>query len=146
MTTNIPPHNLNEVCDAIIDLIDKPNLEIKELLEHIKGPDFPTGGTIVSSGIDDIYSLGKGGVTLRGNIKTESTSNRELVVITEIPYQVNKSELVKQIATLAQDKKLTDVTDIRDESSKGKVRVEERFLLGKPGQQRTLRPPKPALV
>jgi len=123
MTTNIPPHNLNEVCDAIIALIEKPDCEVSDLLEYIKGPDFPTGGTIVGSGMKEIYELGKGGVTLRGNIKTESTKNREIVVITEIPYQVNKAELVKAIATLAQDKKLTDVTDIRDESSKGKVRI-----------------------
>jgi DNA gyrase subunit A len=123
MTTNIPPHNLTEVCDAIIKLIDSPKSDIKDLMEIINGPDFPTGGTIVSSGMNDIYELGKGGITLRGNVKTESTKNRELVVITEIPYQVNKAELVKAIATLAQDKKLNDVTDIRDESAKGKVRI-----------------------
>tara|TARA_Y100000310_G_scaffold298381_1_gene332282 strand:- start:6064 stop:8583 length:2520 start_codon:yes stop_codon:yes gene_type:complete len=123
MTTNIPPHNLVELCDAIAALIDKPSLDTKGLMEFVRGPDFPTGGTIVGSGINDIYELGKGGITLRGNVKTESTPKRELVVITEIPYQVNKAELVKAIAVLAQDKKLTDVTDIRDESSKGKVRI-----------------------
>ncbi|MEM3074725.1 MAG: DNA gyrase subunit A [Candidatus Pacearchaeota archaeon] len=123
MTTNIPPHNLSEVCDAIIALVDNPSISIDELLECLKGPDFPTGGVIDSSGLKEMYQIGKGGFILRGNIKTESTNNRELVVITEIPYQVNKSELVKQIAFLIQDKKLNDVTDIRDESSKGNVRI-----------------------
>ena len=123
MTTNIPPHNLIEVCDAIIKLIDKPETQIKELMNIIQGPDFPTGGSIVSDGLEDIYEKGRGGVVLRGKVKTESAKNRELVVIEEIPYAVNKAELVKQIAELARDKKLTDVTDIRDESSKGKVRV-----------------------
>jgi DNA gyrase subunit A len=123
MTTNIPPHNLIEVCDAIIKLIEKPDTSISEILEIIKGPDFPTGGTIVSEGLEEMYETGKGGITIRGNVSTESTNKRELVVITEVPYQVNKAELVKTIATLARDKKLVDVTDIRDESSKGKVRV-----------------------
>ena len=123
MATNIPPHNLVEVCDAITVLIDKPNTEIKDLLEIIKGPDFPTGGVMVAENLLEMYSTGKGAVTLRGNVKTESAKNKEVVVINEIPYQVNKSELVKQIAELARDKKLTDVSDIRDESAKGKVRI-----------------------
>ena len=123
MATNIPPHNLNEVCDAIIALIEKPNLEIIDLLEIIKGPDFPTGGVMVAENILEMYSTGKGAVTLRGSVRTESSKTKESVVIDEIPYQVNKAELVKQIAELARDKKLTDVSDIRDESAKGKVRV-----------------------
>lgn len=123
MTTNIPPHNLIEVCDAIIRLIDKPNSSIDDLHEIVQGPDFPTGGTIVAEGLKDMYMDGRGGFTIRGKVKTESTKNKELVIIEEIPYQVNKAELVKQIANLARDKKLTDVTDIRDESSKGKIRV-----------------------
>ena len=123
MATNIPPHNLIEVCDAIIFVIDNPKAEIKELLEIIKGPDFPTGGVMVTENLLEMYSTGKGAVTLRGSVKTESSKNKEVVVIDQIPYQVNKSELVKQIAELARDKKLTDVSDIRDESSKGKVRI-----------------------
>ena len=123
MATNIPPHNLTEVCDAIMLLIDKPNTEIKDLLEVIKGPDFPTGGVMVTENLLEMYSTGKGAVTLRGSVKTESGKNKEIIVIDQIPYQVNKSELVKQIAELSRDKKLTDVSDIRDESSKGKVRV-----------------------
>ncbi|OIO40926.1 DNA gyrase subunit A [Candidatus Pacearchaeota archaeon CG1_02_32_21] len=123
MATNIPPHNLIEVCDAIISLIDKPNSEIKDLLEIIKGPDFPTGGVMVTENLLGMYSTGKGAVTLRGSVKTESGKTKEAVIIEEVPYQINKSELVKQIAELARDKKLADVSDIRDESSKGKVRV-----------------------
>jgi DNA gyrase subunit A len=123
MATNIPPHNLVEVCDAIISLIDKPNSEIKDLLEIIKGPDFPTGGVMVTENLLEMYSTGKGAVTLRGSVKTESGKTKEAVIIEEVPYQINKSELVKQIAELARDKKLADVSDIRDESSKGKVRV-----------------------
>lgn len=123
MTTNIPPHNLNEVCDAIISCIDKPEIEIKDLMESVKGPDFPTGGTVVGDELFKLYSTGRGGMTVRGKIKTESTKNKELVVIEEIPYMVNKSEMIKQIAELARDKKLIDISDIRDESAKGKIRI-----------------------
>jgi DNA gyrase subunit A len=123
MTTNIPPHNLIEVCDGIIKLIDRPKTSIDELMEIVQGPDFPTGGTLVSTGVRDIYETGRGGVTLRGKVTTESTKNRELVVITEIPYQVNKADLVRQIAELVRDKKLIGISDIRDESAKGKVRI-----------------------
>lgn len=123
MTTNIPPHNLIEVCDAIIAYIENPEITIEELIKIVPGPDFPTGGSLVSDEMLKLYSTGRGGMTLRGKVKTESTQKRELVVIEEIPYQVNKAELVKQIANLARDKKLTDVTDIRDESSKGKIRI-----------------------
>ena len=123
MTTNIPPHNLTEVCDAIIETVDKPKITIEELMQIIRGPDFPTGGVVVSDELHKLYSTGRGGMTVRGKIANESTKNKELIVIEEIPYQVNKAELVKQIAELARDKKITDVTDIRDESSKGKVRI-----------------------
>ncbi len=123
MTTNIPPHNLNEVCDAIISCIDNPQIEIKELMENVKGPDFPTGGSVVSDELFKLYSTGRGGMTVRGKIKAESTKNKELVVIEEIPYMVNKSELIKQIAELTRDKKLIDISDIRDESAKGKIRI-----------------------
>jgi DNA gyrase subunit A len=123
MTTNVPPHNLNEVCDAIISYIENPEITIQELTEIIPGPDFPTGGSVVSDEMLKLYTSGRGGMTLRGKVKTESTQKKELVVIEEIPYQVNKAELVKQIANLARDKKLTDVTDIRDESAKGKIRI-----------------------
>jgi len=124
MTTNIPPHNLVEVCDAIMKTIDKPKITIDELMEIISGPDFPTGGQIVAENLEDLYKNGKASFKMRGKISTEITKKGiTRLIITEIPYQVNKAELVKQIAELARDKKLPDVKDIRDESSKGKVRV-----------------------
>jgi len=123
MTTNIPQHNLIEVCDGIIEIIDKPNTTTEELMEIIKGPDFPTGGKIVSENLKELYEKGRGGFIIRGNVTTEETKNKTLVVITEIPYQVNKAELVREIAELVRDKNLQDVSDIRDESSRGKVRI-----------------------
>ncbi|OGJ20178.1 DNA gyrase subunit A, partial [Candidatus Pacearchaeota archaeon RBG_13_36_9] len=123
MTTNIPPHNLVEVCDAISKTIDKPKITTDELMEIIQGPDFPTGGQIVAENLKELYEKGRASFVVRGKIIHESTKNHDLIVITEIPYQTNKAELVKQIAELARDKKLPDIRDIRDESSKGKVRI-----------------------
>ncbi len=124
MTTNIPPHNLVEVCDGIIAVIDKPNISIDELMEIIKGPDFPTGGQIVGNTLKDLYTTGKAGFVVRGKVSTETKKEREYIIITEVPYQTNKSELVKQIAELVRDKKLMDVSDIRDESKGlGKIRI-----------------------
>lgn len=123
MTTNIPPHNLTEVCDGIIKTIEKPDITIDELMEIIQGPDFPTGGQIVGNTLKELYENGKAGFIIRGKVTTETKKEREQVVITQIPYQVNKSELVKQIAELVRDKKLLDVSDIRDESAKGNVRI-----------------------
>ena len=123
MATNIPTHNLIEVCDAISSLIDKPSMNTNELMEIIKGPDFPTGGVVVAENLKELYEKGRGGFVVRGKVSTESEKDRETIIITEIPYQVNKSELVKNIAELVRDKKLPDINDIRDESSKGKVRI-----------------------
>jgi len=123
MTTEIPPHNLTEVCDGIIATINKPGITTDELMEIIQGPDFPTGGLVVASNLKELYETGKAGFVIRGKVTTEEGKTKDRVVITEIPYQINKSELVKQIAELARDKKLTDVSDIRDESAKGKVRI-----------------------
>jgi len=123
MTTEIPPHNLIEVCDGIIATINKPEITTDELMDIIQGPDFPTGGQVVASNLKELYETGKAGFVIRGKVTTEEGKTKDRVVITEIPYQINKSELVKQIAELARDKKLTDVSDIRDESSKGKVRI-----------------------
>ncbi len=124
MTTNIPPHNITEVCDAISEVIDKPDITTEKLLDIIKGPDFPTGGVIVAENLKELYDTGRGSFVVRGKISTEDEGGGKTdIIITEIPYQVNKSELVKAIAELIRDKKLPDVSDIRDESSKGKVRV-----------------------
>ena len=124
MTTNIPPHNLNEVCDGIIKTIENPNITIEELMEIIKGPDLPTGGQIVGTDLKNLYTVGKGGFIVRGKVTTEVKKEKEQIVITEIPYQVNKADLVKQIAELVRDKKLMDVSDLRDESKGlGKIRI-----------------------
>lgn len=121
MATNIPTHNINDVCDSVLAYIDNPNIEIEELVKIIKAPDFPTGG-IVSGNFLEMYKTGRGKLIIRGKIKIEE-ENKPKIVITEIPYQVNKASLVEQIANLIRDKKLPDVSDIRDESAKGKVRV-----------------------
>ncbi len=122
MATNIPPHNLSEVCDSIVAYIKKPEMSIEELCEIIKGPDFPTGGS-VSGDMVDLYKKGKGRLIMRGKIITEEIKNKELIVITEIPYLLNKASLVTQIANLIQSKKIRDVSDLRDESAKGKIRI-----------------------
>ncbi len=125
MATNIPPHNLNNTCDTIIKYLDNPECEDAELINAIKAPDFPTGGT-VSGEIKRIYTEGKGRLTLDGKTKIEAPKGgkgKMKIIIVEIPYQVNKANLVEQIANLARDKKLPDVSDIRDESSKGIVRI-----------------------
>ena len=123
MTTNIPPHNLVEVCDAITAVINKPKITVEQLMDIIPGPDFPTGGKIVSENLKELYENGRAGFIIRGKVTTEEEKGKESIIINEIPYQVNKSDLVKQIAELVRDKKLTEVSDIRDESSKGKVRI-----------------------
>jgi DNA gyrase subunit A len=123
MATNIPPHNLTEVCDAIVETINKPNVTALELSEIVRGPDFPTGGIITGSGIKDMYTAGKGKIIVRGRTNIEDMKGKEAIIISEIPYMVNKAELVKEIAALVTEKKLTDVADLRDESAKGKVRI-----------------------
>jgi len=122
MATNIPPHNLTEVCNAIIAYIEKQDISIDEICEIIKGPDFPTGG-LIQGNMKEMYKTGKGRVIIRGRTTTENLKNKEAVIITEIPYAVNKSTLVTQIANLVKDKKLKDISDLRDESSKGKIRI-----------------------
>jgi len=123
MATNIPPHNLRELCDAIVSYIDKPTIEIDELTGIVKGPDFPTGGYALGPGIDEMYKTGKGKIIMRARTNEEEIKGRPCIVITEIPYMVNKSTLIKDIARLATEKKLSDVWDIRDESAKGKIRI-----------------------
>jgi len=122
MATNIPPHNLTEVCEAIIAYIKKPNITIEKLAQIITGPDFPTGGTVFGD-MEELYKTGKGRMIMRGRLTTEVIKKKEAVVITEIPYMLNKSTLVQQIADLVSNKKIKDVADLRDESSKGKIRI-----------------------
>lgn len=122
MATNIPPHNITEVCDAITAYIKNPDINIEKITEIITGPDFPTGG-YVSGDMLGLYKTGRGGLVLRGKTTTETIRNKEAIVITEIPYMLNKSTLVSQIAEMIQNKKLKDISDLRDESSKGKIRI-----------------------
>jgi len=122
MATNIPPHNLTEVCDAINAYIKNPQISFKELNEIMLGPDFPTGGSVQGDMIS-LYQTGRGKLIMRGKTTTETINKKEAIVITEIPYMLNKTTLVEQIAKLVQDKKIKDVWDLRDESSKGKIRI-----------------------
>jgi DNA gyrase subunit A len=125
MATNIPPHNLNEVIDALHALIDDPEIEISDLIKHIKGPDFPTAGIIFGyEGIKEAFETGRGKVIVRARANIEVESNgRENIVITEIPYQVNKTNMIEKIADLVQQKKIEGISDLRDESDRDGMRV-----------------------
>ncbi|MDF0581490.1 DNA gyrase subunit A [Bradyrhizobium yuanmingense] len=125
MATNIPPHNLGEVIDACIALIDNPSLTIDELINIIPGPDFPTGGIILGrQGIRSAYHLGRGSIVMRGKVTFETIrKDREAIVITEIPYQVNKATMVERIAELYKEKKIEGISDLRDESDREGYRV-----------------------
>ncbi|MBX3518456.1 MAG: DNA gyrase subunit A [Xanthobacteraceae bacterium] len=125
MATNIPPHNLGEVIDACIAYIDKPDITLDELTEIVPGPDFPTGGIILGkNGIRQAYHLGRGSIMVRGRVAIERDKrDRESIIITEIPYQVNKASMIERIAELVRDKKIDGIGDIRDESSRDGMRV-----------------------
>ena len=125
MATNIPPHNLTEVCQAIIRILDEPNVDVKQLMESIPGPDFPTAGFILGrKGIRDAYRTGRGIIKIRARAFVEKVGkNRERIVISEIPYQVNKTKLLEKIADLVKDKKVEGISDIRDESDREGMRI-----------------------
>lgn len=125
MATNMPSHNLNETIDGIVALIDQPELSIDEIMEFIPGPDFPTGGIIMGSeGIESAYKTGRGSITIRSVVEIEEfNKGRDRIVVTELPYQVNKARLVASIADLIKDKKIDGITDLRDESSREGMRV-----------------------
>lgn len=125
MATNIPPHNLREAIDGVICMIDNPDCSIDELMEHIKGPDFPTGGIILGkAGIKEMYYTGRGRITVRARTEIEDMGNgRSRIVVTEIPYQVNKAKLVEKIADLVHDKRIDGISDIRDETSREGMRI-----------------------
>ncbi|MFA5059326.1 MAG: DNA gyrase subunit A [Candidatus Omnitrophota bacterium] len=125
MATNMAPHNLGEVVDGIVCLLDDPEIAIKDLTKYVKGPDFPTGGIICGrEGIADAYNNGRGKITLRAKASIErQKGNKDSIIVTEIPYQVNKANLVETIAGLVQDKSVEGITDIRDESDKDGIRV-----------------------
>ena len=125
MATNIPPHNLGEVIDGTIALIDNPDITIEQLMKYIKGPDFPTGGIIIGKeGIREAYTTGKGRIITRAKAEIEEMqSGRARIVVTEIPYQVNKAKLIERIAELVRDKSIEGISDIRDESDKSGMRI-----------------------
>src|SRR5947199_7368286 len=125
MATNIPPHNLGEVIDACTALIDNPALSIDDLINIIPGPDFPTGGIILGrQGIRSSYHLGRGSIVMRGKIAIDTIrKDREAIIITEIPYQVNKATMVERIAELVREKKIEGISDLRDESDRDGFRV-----------------------
>ena len=124
MATNIPPHNLREIIDAMIAYLDNPFISLEELMKIVPGPDFPTGGIICGQeGIKEAYLSGKGTIRIRGRTKTEQRKGKELLVITEIPYQVCKAKLIKKIAELIKTKRIDGISEIRDESDRTGIRV-----------------------
>ena len=125
MATNIPPHNLSEVCNAAIALIDNPAIDLPDLMEIVPGPDFPTGGIVLGrSGIYNAYSTGRGSIVMRGKVHIEEIrGDREAIIITEVPYQVNKATMIEKMAELVRDKRIEGISDIRDESDRQGYRV-----------------------
>lgn len=124
MATNIPPHNLNEVCDAIVARMENPECGIEEILQYIKGPDFPTGGIIMGySGIRSAYYTGRGKITLRGKAEIVEEGNHTRIIVTEIPYMVNKSKLLETTGQLMRDKRIEGISNLRDESDKDGMRI-----------------------
>ena len=125
MATNIPPHNLSEIIDAVMVLIENPEISIEQLMETIPGPDFPTGATIVGrAGIRSAYETGRGSIIMRARAEIEEIrKDREAIIVTEIPYQVNKSTLIEKIAELVRDKRIDGISDLRDESSREGMRI-----------------------
>lgn len=125
MATNIPPHNLNEVIDGVLACIDNPEIEIKELIKYIQGPDFPTGGIILGrEGIRKAYETGRGSITIRAKAMIEEMpGGKERIIVNELPFQVNKAKLIEKIAELVRDKKIDGITDLRDESDREGMRI-----------------------
>lgn len=125
MATSIPPHNLREVIDAVVELIDNEDATVEDLMKHVKGPDFPTGATIMGKTyIRDAYMTGRGKVTVRSKSEIEELPNgKSQIIITEIPFQVNKARMIEKIADLVKDKKIDGITDLRDESNRNGIRI-----------------------
>ncbi|GAB5563073.1 MAG: DNA gyrase subunit A [Winogradskyella sp.] len=124
MATNMPPHNLTEVVNGTIAYIDNTDIEVDELMQHIKAPDFPTGGTIYGyDGVKEAFHTGRGRIVMRGKANIEEVNGRECIIVTEIPYQVNKADMIKKTADLVNDKKLEGISTIRDESDRKGMRI-----------------------
>ncbi|MFW5899460.1 MAG: DNA gyrase subunit A, partial [Jiangellaceae bacterium] len=123
MATNIAPHNLNEIVDGLVALIRDPELTTEGLLTHVKGPDFPTGGIIGREGIRQAYETGRGSIRVRGRARIEQRGPKAAIVVTEIPYQVNKTTLIQTAAQLVRNKRIEDIANIRDESDRQGMRI-----------------------
>ena len=124
MATNMPPHNLSEVIDGTVAFIDDNNIEIEELIKFVKAPDFPTGGVIYGyEGVKDAFHTGRGRVVMRGKAAFEEVNGRECIIVTEIPYQVNKADMIQKTAQLVNDKKIEGISNIRDESDRKGMRI-----------------------
>ena len=124
MATNMPPHNLSEVIDGIMQYIDNNDITIDELIQYVKAPDFPTGGTIYGyDGVKEAFHTGKGRVVMRGKAIIENVNDRECIIVSEIPYQVNKADMIKKTADLVNDGKIEGISTIRDESDRKGMRI-----------------------
>jgi len=135
MATNIPPHNLDEVCEALLAYLDNPQIDLPELMALLPGPDFPTGGYIYGAeGIAEAYATGKGLIRLRAKVTIERKGGREALVVRELPYQVNKARLIERIAELVKDKKIEGISEIRDESDREGLRVVIQLKKDEPAQ------------
>ena len=124
MATNMPPHNLSEVIDGTVAYIDNTDIEVDELIKHVKAPDFPTGGVIYGyDGVKDAFETGRGKVVMRGKASFEEVDGRECIIVSEIPYQVNKADMIQRTAELINDKKIEGIANIRDESDRKGMRI-----------------------
>ena len=124
MATNMPPHNISEVVDGTVAYIDNNDIEVDELMQHVKAPDFPTGGTIYGyDGVKEAFNTGRGRIVLRGKANIEEVNGRECIIVNEIPYQVNKADMIKKTADLVNDKKIDGISTIRDESDRNGMRI-----------------------
>ncbi|ANH41090.1 DNA gyrase subunit A [Helicobacter pylori] len=124
MATSIPPHRIDEIIDALVHVLENPNVDLNEILEFVKGPDFPTGGIIYGkAGIIEAYKTGRGRVKVRAKVHVEKTKNKEIIVLDEMPFQTNKAKLVEQISDLAQEKQIEGISEVRDESDREGIRV-----------------------
>ena len=123
MATSLPPHNLSEVVDALVAMIENPAITLEEVMRHLPGPDFPTGGKLSKKGIKEAYATGRGSLKVRAKVRVEEKGQRPVLVVTEIPYQVNKASLIAQIAALVKAKKIEDIVGLRDESDRQGLRI-----------------------
>ena len=124
MATNMAPHNLTEIINGVLAYIDDNSIDVDGLMKHIQAPDFPTGGTIYGyEGVKEAFKTGRGRIVIRAKVGFEEVNGREAIIVTEIPYQVNKAEMIKKTADLVNDKKIEGISNIRDESDRNGMRI-----------------------